>query len=388
MTLPVPWRLLTLAVVIVSLGTQPVFLLGAGYVQIGREFGFSATGLGVITSTFWLTAAAVSPLAGRVVQRIGWRRAMKVNALGAIVVLIAIAVGARSTITLALLLMASAVMYGFANPSANLALAESVDPHRRALTFGLKHAGIPFSTMLAGLAVPLLIVSFGWRWAFVAATALGVVVLALVPSRQTPQDSVKRVEDPRRALVPLTRKRLITMAVGISLAAWAATALTTYLVAAATETGYSESAAGFLLFGGSIASIAGRVSAGHLTDKLGSRGFVGIATMAATGAVAFALLTMTSGTLFAALVLVAFATGWGWPGLMTYAVVNANLGSVAASSAIPQAGVFVGAATAPLVLGWVADTWSFNATWGVVAVALTLSAVIITRVGRSAIAAR
>ena len=40
MRLPLPWRLLLLSVLIATLGTQPVFLLGAGYLQISAEFGF------------------------------------------------------------------------------------------------------------------------------------------------------------------------------------------------------------------------------------------------------------------------------------------------------------------------------------------------------------
>lgn len=73
---PLPWRLVALSVLIVSLSTQPVFLLGAGFLQIGDELGFSATGLGVLTASFFLTASAVSPGLGRFVQRVGWRRAI------------------------------------------------------------------------------------------------------------------------------------------------------------------------------------------------------------------------------------------------------------------------------------------------------------------------
>ncbi len=113
---------------IISLGTQPVFLLGAGFVQMSKEFGFSATGLGVLTAGFWLMASVASPILGRVVQRIGWRRAIRINAIVSSFLLITIAVTAQSTVTLGALLMASAFAYEFANPSANLALAQAVDP--------------------------------------------------------------------------------------------------------------------------------------------------------------------------------------------------------------------------------------------------------------------
>ncbi len=188
-------------------------------------------------------------------------------------------------------------------------------------------------------------------------------------------------------MAPLTIPLLVGLGAGSALATWAAISLSTYIVAAAVEVGFSESAAGLLLFSGSVASILGRISAGLITDRIGAKGFGGIAVMAALGAVVFALLPAFTGTVFGLLVLAAFATGWAWPGLMTYTVVNANPGTVAASSAIAQAGIFVGAGLGPLVLGRVADVYSFDAVWLVVTVSLALAAAIVSAVGRAAVAA-
>jgi predicted MFS family arabinose efflux permease len=384
---PLPWRLLLLSVLIVSLSTQPVFLLGAGFLQIGDELGFSATGLGVLTGSFFLTASVVSPSLGRVVQRIGWRKSIRINTVLSSSLLVAIAAFARSSLTLGILLVLSAAVYGFSNPSANLTLAEYINPHQRGLIFGLKHAGIPTSTLLAGLAVPALIVSVGWRWAYVAAAALGIIVFLLVPAGERHIPKHPGEEDPRRQVAPLKLRGLLGLGAGSALAAWAAIALSTYLVAAAVDVGFSESSAGLLLFAGSAASITGRIAAGRITDRIGARGFGGIAVLTTIGAIVFALLPASSGAVFGFLVLIAFATGWGWPGLMTYAVVNANRGTVASSSAITQAGVFVGAGAGPLVLGWVADRYSFDAVWLVVTAALVGAAVVVSLVGRSALAA-
>ena len=102
----------------------------------------------------------------------------------------------------------------------------------------------------------------------------------------------------------------------------------------------------------------------------------------------FLLLGLTTGWVFALLVLVAFATGWGWPGLMTYTVVTANSGTAAVSSGITQAGIFFGAGLGPVVLGLVADRWSFDAVWLVVAAALALAAITVGLVGRAAVGAQ
>lgn len=381
---PIPWRLLLLSVAIVSLSTQPVFLLGAGFLQIGDELGFSATGLGVLTALFFLTASAASPRLGRVVQRIGWRSALRINALLSGSILLLISISARSTAVLGGLMIAAAGVYGLANPAANLTLAEYVHPRRRALTFALKHAGIPTSTLLAGLAVPVLIVTVGWRWAYAAASLLTIVVLALIPRSPRPVPDHSKQEDPRRFVRPLSTRLLIGLGAGSALATTSAIALSTYLVAAAVDAGLSESDGGFLLFAGSIASIGGRVAAGLVTDRIGAKGFAGIGVLAGLGAVVFAILPMAGGWGFAVLVLLGFATGWAWPGLMTYSVVNANPDTVAASSAIAQSGVFIGAGLSPIVLGLIADNVSFDAIWLTVAIALGGSAVTVTAVGRAA----
>ncbi len=380
-----PWRLLALSVLIVTLSTQPVFLLGAGFLQIGDDLGFGAAGLGALTAAFFLTASAASAPFGRVVHRIGWRTAIRVNAIVSGALLVAIAAGARHVGVLAVLLVAGGVVYGLANPAANQALAEHVDPSRRALFYGLKHAGIPSSTLLAGLAVPVVIVGAGWRVAYVLAALLTFVVLALVPAKTPRPPPAATPADVRRRVAPLSPRRLALLSAGAALATWSAVALGTYLVAAAVDVGFSESAAGLLLFAGSAASILGRVAAGAVTDRVGGLGFAGMALLTGAGALVFLALPLAAGAAFAILVPVAFATGWAWPGLMTYSVVNANIGTPAISSAITQAGIFAGAGLGPLVLGWVVSAHSFDAMWLLVAGTSAVAALVVAWVGTVAV---
>jgi cyanate permease len=68
---------------------------------------------------------------------------------------------------------------------------------------------------------------------------------------------------------------------------------------------------------------------------------------------------------------------------MTFTVVNANIGTPAASSAITQAGVFLGAGIGPLVLGWLIDNVSRAASWTTVAVCLAIASIITLAVARS-----
>ncbi len=379
-----PVRLLVVSVLLVSVSALPVFLVGSSIVPMGRELGFGVSGLGALAAAFFLTSSVTSAPLGRLVQRLGWRTALTVGASASAFVLVGIAGLVRSVWTLAIALVVAGAFYGMANPAANLALAEHVDPTRRALTFGLKHAGIPLASLLAGLAVPVVVVDLGWRWAFALGAVLAPVCVAL--ARRVPEavtDHAQR-DDPRRPAIRLERGALGALAVAAGLATVAALALGGFTVAAAVDRGVDVAAAGWLLFAGSAASIAGRVVAGWLTDRAGGRGFAAAAAVMAIGAGVFVGLMFASGGWFAALVLAAFATGWAWPGLMTFIVVNANRTTAATSSGVTQAGVFVGAGLGPIGVGLLAERASFAAVWAVVAVASMAAAAIVMVVGRSA----
>lgn len=377
-----PWRRLVLSVLIVALSTQPVFLLGAAFLQLEDDLGLSITGLGALSAAFFLTAAIASAPLGRVVERIGWHRAMKINCVGSSAVLVAIALFARSVPGFVVLLVLGGAVYGFANPAANKALAEQVDASRRGITFGLKHAGIPSSTLLAGLAVPVLILTVGWQFSFAVAALLAGPVWVLIAVDRDPPLQSEGASPPGRGARPLTALDLVMLAAASALSAAAAISLGTFLIAAAVEkASFTEAAAGVLLFVGSMASISARIAVGAITDRIGGRGFAGVAILLGTGALVFLLLRPTTGLAFGVLVVVAFATAWGWTGLMTFTVVNANTSTVAASSAIMQAGIFLGAGLGPILLGWTIDQYSFSTSWVAVAVLLLTASSIVTLVG-------
>ncbi len=371
-----------LSVLIVTLSTQPVFLLAAAFLQLEDDLGLSITGLGALSATFFLTAAIASAPLGRVVERIGWQRAMKINCVGSAAVLIAIALFARSVPGFVVLLVVGGAFYGFANPAANKALAEQVDAGRRGITFGLKHAGIPSSTLLAGLAIPALILTVGWEFSFAVAALLAGPVWVLIAVDRDPLRQSAGAPSPGRGARPLTVLDLVMLAAASALSAAAAISLGTFLIAAAVEeASFTQAAAGVLLFVGSLASISARIAVGAITDRIGGRGFTGVAILLSSGALVFLLLRPATGLAFGVLVVVAFATAWGWTGLMTFTVVNANTSTVAASSAIMQAGIFLGAGLGPILLGWTIDQYSFSTSWVGVTVLLLMAASIVTIVG-------
>ena len=77
--------------------------------------------------------------------------------------------------------------YGPITPASSEVLARTTPPDRMALTFSIKQTGVPAGAALAGAAAAGARRSLvGWRGAFLAVAALGVVVVAAAePTRAT-----------------------------------------------------------------------------------------------------------------------------------------------------------------------------------------------------------
>jgi MFS family permease len=371
--------MLSIAILTVTVATQPVFLLAAASPQAGPELGFGPIGLGLYTTAFFLAASVASRPAGRLIERIGWPTAMRLTALGAASTLLLIAAFGRSTITLSLLLILAAGFYGFANPAANLALARYVRAGRRGTFFGLKHAGIPGSTLLAGLAVPLINLNVGWRWSYVAAAGVAVLLLLLIPREAPPPQAVQTTPAGVSTVMPVRDMRRLTLVAGLITSAPGA--LATFTVSAGLAAGLSEAAAGWTLSVAGLSSIVARGVFGSLADRgfHVARLFVGVI---AIGAVFMVGLAFGSGPAFVVLSIITFATAWGWPGLLTLLVVTGNSARPAEATAQTQAGVFVGAGLAPPAFGWLVATAGYTIAWISIGVLLAIGAVVASSLAR------
>lgn len=371
------WRLIASAVLVVTVSTLPAFITAAAIAQAGPELGYGAQELGLLTSIYFLTAAVSSSRIGSLVERVGWYRTMRFNAVAAAVMLMVIATLVRNIWWLGVVLAATAAIYGAANPAANLALARHIPTDRRGLVFGLKHAGIPSASLLAGIAVPAVILTVGWRWAYAFGALIAVGVFWLIPSA-----SVRSVDAmgavPSR---PMTSRWLVVLGLGSGFATLAAGILGTFHVDAAITYGFSEAGAGTLLAAASLTTIVARAAYGYIADRTGASGLGFMIWLAVLGAICFFILGTTRSAWFAVITLAAFATGWAWPGLLTYGVVRANAGRPAGSTAITQAGVFVGAGAGPALFGWLIENRSYQAAWTVTGASLLISAALVAVVG-------
>jgi MFS family permease len=368
-------RTVAVALVATATGTLPVFMLGGLSVQVGAELGFDARALGVATTVFFAVSAIGSTPAGRWVQRAGPYPGLVTTAVLSAAALVGIAGLATSYAVLVAFLVVAGIGNAAAQPAANQLLASEIPTGRQGLFFGIKQAAVPVATLLAGASVPVIGLTIGWRWAF-AVVAVGAVSLPLLAAPQRGRGPIRArssgTDEPVLAtggVEPLPtgqidRLPLLVLATGATLAAAAVNTLGVFTVTSAVLAGFSPSGAGVVLAGGSALGIAARVVVGWDADRRADKHLLRVAVMLVLGSVGFVLLGVaaTPGVFLIGTVL-AFASGWGWNGLFTFAVVRNYPNSAAAATGITQTGLWLGGMIGPLVFGLVATAVSYRAAW-------------------------
>ena len=351
------WKAATLAVLITACCSLPVFFVGGLAVQIRGELDLPISRIGFGTAVFFTSSAAFSAYAGRIAERIGARRSMRISgALGA-AALVGLALAPVYAALLFFLVLAGAAS-ALAQVGANLHLATRVDRTRQAFAFGIKQSGIPVATLLGGLAVPLIALTIGWRWAFAIGAVLTIAVVLSVPPAQSP----RRTKDEKRVR-PNNVRALVVLSVAGAFGSGAANSMGSYLVDSSVSAGLGEASAGLLFAAGSIAGLSMRVGAGWLADRRTGGRLLWVAGLYLVGSGGFMLQATRDTELLWLATLLCFAGGWGWPGLFNFAVVHRNPEAPAAATGLTQTGVYLGGTGGPLLFGLVAETSGYQAAW-------------------------
>jgi MFS family permease len=335
---------------------MPVFLLGGLSVLVAAELDFDAAGLGLAVSAFFSVSALASVPTGRLVERFGSTVTTRTGILLGAAALLGIATLAHSYATLIAFLVVGGAANGLAQLGSNLSLARHVPAHRQGLAFGVKQAAVPTATLLAGVAVPALGLTVGWRWAFALAGVLALTGLALVPANG--HGARKAGRDHDRATAALT-----VIAVAAMLAAGSANALGAFLVSSAVHDGVEAGIAGLTLSLGGAVGVVLRLLGGWLADRRDGGHLAVVSGMLASGAAGLALLAVPSAWALVAGTVLGFGLGWSWPGVLTFAVVRLNPTAPAAATGITQAGVLAGGAFGSLAFGAAVEASSYRVAW-------------------------
>jgi predicted MFS family arabinose efflux permease len=365
---PRPTRAATGAITTTIAVVVPVFLVGGLAVQITDELRFTPAGLGLVVSVYFGVSALASVPAGTLVERHGSAAVARAGIAIAAASMLTVAAAARSLTSLVIIMAVGAMANAMGQLASNTTLARHVPARRQGLSFGLKQAAIPVSTLLAGAAVPTVALTLGWRWAFVLGALLAAGALPLVP-REGAHTRRPRGGDGSRATAAL-----VVIGVAATLGAGAANALGTFLVDAAVGRGLAPGAAGLTLTFGSAVCVLARIGGGWQADRRPARQVGVIAALLAAGAAGLLLLALPGTTALVVGVVLGFGLGWSWPGLMNFAVVRLHPQAPAAATSITQTGVYAGGCLGPLALGAVAAHAGYPTMWTMAAIAMALAA--------------
>ena len=324
-----------------------------------QELGFGEAALGLAVALFFAFSSASSVVLGRVVERVGSHRSMRIAAVGSASSLLGVAVFARSWYLLVGCLMIGGFANAVSHPATHLSLAREIPSGRQGFSFGIKQAAIPTATLLAGLAVPIIALTVGWRWAFAGGALLALAVAFLVPAET--HKGVPKVKEAR--VGDVKTGPLVLLAVGIGLGSMAATPLGAFIVESAVAAGIDPGRAGLLLALGSAVGITVRVTFGYLADGMGGGRLRLVAGMLGAGSIGFVMLATRMDSLLVAGTVLAFGAGWGWPGLFNFAIVKTNPGAPAAATGITQTGASGGAALGPLLFGVILQATGYTTAW-------------------------
>jgi predicted MFS family arabinose efflux permease len=367
-------RVLTAVTCSATLTMLPVFLLGAAAPGIAADLHFDAGRLGLAVSAFWIAMAVAGLAGGHVAHALGPR----VTTLAGIAIGIASLVGLATAASFPLLVVFAVVggiATAVATPAGDMALFAVVPADRRGLAYGIKQASLPGASLLAGLGVPLVVLTYGWRWAFAAAVLVALPALIALP-RRLPRSHAPASSEPtpRRAVKP---RGLVPVSVAVGLAMAAVSATGGFYVVAAVAGGTAAPTAGFLLALGGVCGIGGRFIASWRFGTARRPLLVCAGLMAAGGVGTAGLATTGTTAGLAAATVLACGAGWGWNGLLTQDVVASHPEATARASAAIMVGAAVGGVAGPALFGLVATAVSYTVAWYCAGACLLLAAAVL-----------
>ncbi|SHH85392.1 MFS transporter [Pollutimonas bauzanensis] len=250
---------------------------------LSSEFGWDGSSIGYLTAANSLGGLAILMVGSGLFRLMGGIRALQLTLL----------IGAASMAfllhsSLSVALIACFVMglsNGAANPAGSEVLQRFSPPEMRNLIFSIKQAGVPLGGVIAGLAIPAIVLLAGWRWALFAGACLVVLPTVLTWRMSAGIDEpgvsrrrflpLPRLSSLRALIVPLRSLTqgtgLLKMSIVGSLFAVAQSCWFTFLVIYLIDgLGYSLGLAGAVFAVMQTGGVIGRVGLGWLADRMHS----------------------------------------------------------------------------------------------------------------------
>jgi len=372
-----PWaRVLVSVTAAATVSMLPVFLLGSAAPAIRGDLRFDAGRLGLVVSAFWITMALGGLVGGRLAQELGATVMIYTGVGTSVIALLGLALSPSWAV---LLIFASLGGFGssIVTPAGDMALFGVVPPGRRGIAYGVKQASLPGASLLAGGFVPLLVLTVGWRWAFIVGTILAVPALFAMPRHELHSTRRDRTQGDIADSRPGMLGNVVPVAIAVGLAMAGVSSMGAFYVESAVVGGASIRVAGTLLALGGVFGIAGRFL---FSWRLGQSAqpyaaVAGLVGLGGAGAISFAI--HGYGVVLIAGTVVAFGAGWGWNGLLTQTVVSSQPQAPARASAYIMVGAAVGGVVGPALFGAVVSHAGYSSAWSLCAAQFGLAATVL-----------
>lgn len=355
----------------------PVFLLGAMGLFVRSDLHFGQTQLGLAVSAFWLMMAVGGVTGGRVSQNLGATTAIRIGVIFSILVLLGVALTPSWVILVGLMGFAG-LASALTQPAADLAILSGVPTPRLGVAFGVKQTALPGAALVAGIGIPVLANTVGWRWAFAVGAIVGLPALLGMPHlvRQPVHKTVDGLPSKQRL------EGIVGFSAAFGLAMIAVSATGAFYVESAIAGGTNANSAGLYLAAGSACGIAGRFL---FAWKLGAVREPLLATsviMAVGGISLLCLAFIGSGWALFVVTLVAIGAGWGWNGLLTFAVVSSYPIAPARASGYIVLGAASGGILGPVAFGVLVQHCGFRIGWIAVSACFFSAAALLVAIAR------
>ncbi|MGW2086527.1 MFS transporter [Streptomyces sp. NPDC001880] len=351
-----------------------LFLLGALGPRLVADPGVSPAVLGLTTTVGFGTAALLSPVGGRIVDRTGPRRSLVLLLVASAAALALIGAAPGTGLLLGAVALGG-IPQALANPATNKAVLAAVAPERRGAVTGMKQSGVQLGAFAAGLPLAALASGLGWRAA--VWTAAGAALLSAAwAHRVLPADPAQPASPPGRVRVPegMTAWLCVySLFLGSGIAS-----VNTYLVlygAGPLDLGPAVAASLVAVLG--ITGVVGRVAwsrsarpgRAERLPALLACGAVGAAVL--IGAAQWAGLLVWAG----AVAVGVFAVSANAVS-MVLVMQRATPGRAGQDSALVAAGFFAGFAIGPAAFAPFAESGRYGTGWLLVAVEFTAAAAV------------
>jgi predicted MFS family arabinose efflux permease len=361
-------------------GLLPMLLVGALAVQLTAELGFGTAALGAVVASFRSTSAVTAPFLGRAADRLGSSTSLRVAGIATAITCIGVATTASSWGTLVPWMILGGASIGLAQPAANRLIVTGVPARRRGMAFGVKQTSAPGSSTLAGISVPVIALTIGWRYAYVMAAVLAVVVvLAVRRSADGPAPGSRLTSRPPRIE---DRMSLAFFGLAFGLANAANSIMLAFYVEAAVDAGTSASLAGSLLAVAGVAAITVRLTTGIASDRMRSGHLRLCAYLMLAGALGLGLLATEQPGLMGLGLIIGLSGAWGLHAVFWFVLMNAYSATPGTATGLVATVGHTGGTLGPLLFGVVAQEVAFRVAWGIGSIFAIAAAAMMVLLGR------